>query len=89
MIVDQCVDNCSFPSGHGSLGFWVTALAFLAPPRWRKAALTAALAFGVVVGVVRIAQGGHFLSDVVFSAILVIAINIWFKRLLLPENPSL
>ncbi len=39
------------------------------PPRRRG--LGAALAFGGLVGLVRIAQGGHFLSDVVFAGLLV------------------
>ncbi|MGE5517706.1 MAG: phosphatase PAP2 family protein [Bacteroidota bacterium] len=71
----QCDENCSFASGHGALGFWPVALALLARGRWRRPAVAAALAFGAVVGGVRIAQGGHFLSDVVASAIITIGIS--------------
>lgn len=71
----QCDENCSFASGHGALGFWPVALALLARGRWRRPALAAALVFGAVVGGVRIAQGGHFLSDVVASAIITIGIS--------------
>lgn len=85
MMTDQCAANCSFSSGHGALGFWVIAFALLAPPRWRPLAVAAALAFGTMVGVVRIAQGGHFLSDVVFSAILVVGLTAWLKRALIRE----
>lgn len=87
----QCDDNCSFASGHGALGFWPVALAFLAPRRWRRPALAAALAFGVMVGSVRIMQGGHFLSDVVAAALITIGINaLLYKRLVAPEKqPSL
>lgn len=38
MIVDQCVSNCSFTSGHGALGFWAVAFAFLVPKRHRAEA---------------------------------------------------
>ncbi|SDH11771.1 phosphatase PAP2 family protein [Roseospirillum parvum] len=74
-IADACDKNCSFVSGHGALGFWVTAFAFLAPPPWRGRALAAALVFGAAVGLVRMAQGGHFFSDVVFAGIITVWIN--------------
>lgn len=87
----QCDDNCSFASGHGALGFWPVGLALLAPRRWRRAALTAAFSFGVMVGTVRIIQGGHFLSDVVAAAFITIGINaLLYQRLVAPEKrPSL
>ena len=83
---DQCASNCSFSSGHGALGFWPVALALLAPPRRRPAVIAAALAFGTAVGVMRIAQGGHFLSDVVFSALLTISVAEVLARRLLPKK---
>lgn len=86
MISDQCQTNCSFTSGHGALGFWVVALALLAPPAWRNRAVGAALAFGAAVGFVRIAQGGHFFSDVVFSALITVGIAWGLKRLLLGSS---
>ena len=85
MMADQCSSNCSFSSGHGALGFWVIAFALLAPPRWRPLAIAAALAFGVMVGYVRIAQGGHFLSDVVVSALVVVSLTLWLKRVLVKD----
>jgi lipid A 4'-phosphatase len=71
----QCPSNCSFPSGHAALGFWTVAFALLVPRRHRRPAMAAALAFGALVGLVRIAQGGHFLSDVAFSGVIVTAIT--------------
>jgi lipid A 4'-phosphatase len=85
---DQCPDNCSFASGHGALGFWPVALALLAPPPWRRPALAAALAFGGVVGFVRIAQGGHFLSDVVAAAIITIGISLGLYRWFIARSQS-
>lgn len=88
VMTDQCDHNCSFSSGHGALGFWPVALALLAPPAWRPFAVLATLAFGAMVGFVRIAQGGHFLSDVVFSAIVTVAIIRWLHKWLIPTTPS-
>ena len=68
----ECSRNCSFVSGHAALGFSLVAFAFLlqpGPPRRRG--IGAALALGGLVGLARIAQGAHFLSDVVFAGLLV------------------
>lgn len=69
-----CPKNCSFPSGHASLGFWMAAPAMLAPRRRRKFTLPAAIGFGALVGIVRMAQGGHFLSDVVYAGLITVGI---------------
>jgi len=83
VLSDQCAGNCSFSSGHGALGFWPVAVALLAPSAWRGYAIAAALVFGAMVGFVRIAQGGHFFSDTVFSAVIVISVNLWLYRRLI------
>ena len=89
-ITDGCARNCSFPSGHAALGFWLVAVALLAPPRWRPWAIGAAALAGALVGLVRIAQGGHFLSDVVFSAIITISISLWlYRRIMAPAEVGL
>jgi len=67
---DQCAKNCSFVSGHASVGFFFLALAF-AWPRRRRLWLATGAALGLGIGFIRILQGGHFLSDVVFSGIVV------------------
>ncbi|HWG78126.1 MAG TPA: phosphatase PAP2 family protein [Stellaceae bacterium] len=69
---DQCARNCSFPAGHPAIGFYLVSFAFLVRnPRRRRVAEGAAIAAGALIGLTRIAQGGHFLSDVVFSGLLV------------------
>jgi lipid A 4'-phosphatase len=87
MMTDQCASNCSFSSGHASLGFWATALALLVPPPHRTWAMAGALTFGTLVGLSRIAVGGHFLSDTVFSGIFVITINLVLYRWMVGETP--
>jgi lipid A 4'-phosphatase len=68
----ECATNCSFVSGHAALGFSLVAFAFLLPAGSRRRAVsTTALAVGAVIGLGRIIQGAHFLSDVVFAGLLV------------------
>jgi undecaprenyl-diphosphatase len=69
---DQCARNCSFPAGHPAIGFYLVSFAFLVgDPRRRRVAEGVAIAAGTLIGLARMAQGGHFLSDVVFSGLLV------------------
>jgi lipid A 4'-phosphatase len=66
-----CDSNCSFIAGEPSGAFWTVAAAAVAPPQWRLLAYGAAIAFGMAVGVLRIAAGGHFFTDVVFAGVTV------------------
>lgn len=60
----QCHRNCSFISGHAALAFYFIALAWaLGKPRLLYVGIT----LGLIVGFIRIIQGGHFLSDVTFA----------------------
>jgi lipid A 4'-phosphatase len=72
----ECERNCAFVSGHAALGFSLVAFGFLlAPGRSRNRGVAAALGFGAFVGFGRIAQGAHFLSDVVYAGLLVFGIT--------------
>ena len=68
IITDQCDRNCSFVCGDAAFVFWVVAFAYVAPPPRRRMIAIAALALGTADGALRMAQGGHFLSDVLFAA---------------------
>lgn len=73
LMSDQCARNCSFVSGEAAAAFSLVALGLALPrrSRVRPAALVAAgLAFGAAAGFVRIMQGGHFLSDVVYAGLI-------------------
>lgn len=68
---DESSPGNSFPSGHASMGFYFFTLYFLS--RGRKKNLSPwiflfSLSFGILMGAVRMAQGGHFVSDVLWSA---------------------
>lgn len=60
----ECRKNCSFVSGHASIGFYAMALFWVTR---RRAWLISGISLGAAIGFTRIIQGGHFLSDVVFS----------------------
>ena len=72
----SCDSNCSFIAGEPSGAFWTVAAAAVAPPQWRILAYGAAIAFGAGIGVLRIAAGGHFFTDVVFAGVIVYLV-IW------------
>lgn len=73
VISDQCERNCSFVAGHPSVGFYFLAFALMARRR-RRQIYGGAIIFGAAIGFGRIAQGAHFLSDVVFSGIVVFVV---------------
>ena len=73
---DQCLRNCSFVSGHAAIAFWLTAYAFIFSEPCRKYIFLIGIIFGVSMGLFRIMEGAHFVSDVVFSALIVISINL-------------
>ena len=62
-----CRSNCSFVSGHAAMGFALMSVGMFGIPRRRKFWMKAGLVAGFGIGLVRIAQGGHFLSDIVFA----------------------
>ena len=72
----DCPDNCSFVAGEASGGFWTLAPAALTPPQWRAFAYAGAIVFGAALGVLRMAAGGHFFTDVVFAGALMYVL-IW------------
>ena len=67
-ISDACTSNCSFVSGDAAVGFSLIVLYFVSN---NLKYVYLSIIFGLLFGMVRIAEGGHFLSDVIFSAIIV------------------
>ncbi|MDR2401683.1 MAG: phosphatase PAP2 family protein [Deferribacteraceae bacterium] len=71
----------SFVSGHAAFGFYWLSLAFPMKNRAnRRKYLSAGICLGAGIGLVRIMQGKHFLSDVVFSFFFIYmsAAILWF-----------
>lgn len=66
--------NSSFPSGHAAVAFYLITPAFLVAQEHRRLArglMTLGLLYGLWMGGIRVIQGGHFLSDVVWSGAIV------------------
>jgi lipid A 4'-phosphatase len=78
----DCPKNCSFVAGEPSGAFWTLAPAAMLPPPWRALGTAAALTFGAAIGLLRIASGGHFVTDVVFAGVLTFLV-IWLTHGLL------
>jgi lipid A 4'-phosphatase len=66
------LDN-SFPSGHASVGFYLF-LPIYTLTREKKYLLFSILT-GALVGIVRILQGGHYFTDVLFAGVIVFAVH--------------
>ncbi len=67
--VRQCERNCSFISGEASAMFASFFAVALIIPQWSRTILIVGTMAGLTAGVIRMAQGAHFLSDVVFAGI--------------------
>ncbi|MFZ4551574.1 MAG: phosphatase PAP2 family protein [Aquabacterium sp.] len=59
--------NRSFVSSHAAAGFALMSLGLTCGPLWRRRWLLIGIVTGGVVGLGRIMQGGHFLSDIIFA----------------------
>ena len=90
VITNQCEKNCSFSSGHAAMGFYFSAIAYIASTLYFTRIYLLGIAFGASVGLSRIIMGGHFASDVVTSALIVLLLNhlifIWWKKKTLTSN---
>jgi len=65
----------SFSSGEAAATAWLVGLALLAPPRaWRMPAVIAASLYCVMISGLRIVFGAHWLSDVVASLVIMLAL---------------
>jgi lipid A 4'-phosphatase len=89
-ISGQCTKACSFVSGETSALFTCATLAllFIVPElarKWRRTAVWVIFALAAFGSALRITVGAHFLSDVVFSAIMSSALVLVFA--LRPSAP--
>ena len=75
----------SFPCGHAAAGFFLIAPYFALRhrrPGVARTFLTVGICYGSLMGMGRIAQGGHFLSDVIGSGVIVYAVGLSLSNLL-------
>jgi lipid A 4'-phosphatase len=83
-----CQKNCSFVSGEAATGFWMVAPASVLPPPWRGPATFAAFVFGVGASLLRLAFGGHYLSDVLLGALITLIVIEVVRRVIWPLGGS-
>jgi lipid A 4'-phosphatase len=69
LIARQCKRNCSFISGEAASTYVTLYAAAAVVPQWSGALIVAGTVAGLATGLVRMSQGGHFLSDVVFAGV--------------------
>ncbi len=81
-----CNKNCSFVSGEASTGFWMVAPASLLPPPVRGPAIVGAFAFGIATSILRMAFGGHYLSDVILGGLVTLIVVEIARKLIWPRG---
>jgi len=79
----ECKKNCSFVCGHASVGFLFISLWFLYR---RKIFIYGTLLYGSLIGFARIVQGGHFLSDVIFSFFIMYGTAYFLYKVMFPKE---
>ena len=72
----DCPKNCSFVAGEPSGAFWTLAPAARGAAAVAGARLCGGARFGAAVGVLRMAAGAHFFTDVVFAGVFTFLV-IW------------
>ena len=71
-----CDSNCSFVSGHAATGFAVLALGLFSARSARRRWFVVAACSGLLIGMGRMLQGSHFLSDILFAGWLMWAVTV-------------
>lgn len=87
VMTDQCNNNCSFVSGHVACGFFLVSLMLIDR---RRRVLWGALgvAAGLTIGFARMADGAHWLSDVLWAGPITLVTSWIVWKLLLRAYPS-
>lgn len=85
---DQCASNCSFVSGEASAMFMIFAALALVAHNYRKIFLIFVLAAGGFVSLMRVGQGGHFITDCLVAGglMMIVACGIYWLMYLRQAN---
>jgi membrane-associated PAP2 superfamily phosphatase len=70
LSINKTSGGKSFPSGHATMGFYFVGTFFILRRHRRRLSelmLEGGIVLGMAMGVARMAQGSHFLTDVIFS----------------------
>lgn len=80
--VGECRRNCSFVSGEAASMFAIAFAGAMVWPQVRLTMLAGGVIAGLAAGLVRVSQGAHFLSDIVFAGVFM-ALSISLVHILL------
>jgi lipid A 4'-phosphatase len=69
VIAGQCPRSCSFVSGEASSSYVIFYAAAVVAPQFAPILIGVGTIAGFLTGLIRMGQGAHFLSDVVFAGI--------------------
>lgn len=86
-ISSYCETNCSFVSGEASAGFWLLALVFYLPKRFRPFYVVVATLVACAISLLRVAFGAHYVSDVTIAAVLTLSC-LYFTWMFLHSGPG-
>jgi lipid A 4'-phosphatase len=86
VISRQCPRNCSFVSGEAASTYSVFYAGAALVPQWSLALIVIGTLGGLATGLVRMAQGAHFLSDVIFAGVFMALTVLVMRRLILRER---
>jgi lipid A 4'-phosphatase len=78
----ECQRACSFVSGEAASTFVAFYAAALVIPRWSLLLVAAGTVGGLATGLIRVSQGAHFLSDVIFAGVFMAATVLIVHRLM-------
>jgi lipid A 4'-phosphatase len=65
----QCPRNCSFVGGEAASIFLPFYAAAFVVPQWSAVLVAVGTLLGLATGAVRMSQGAHFLSDIIFAGV--------------------
>jgi lipid A 4'-phosphatase len=83
---NQCPRNCSFVSGEAASTYVVFYAAAALFPQQATALILAGTLGGLATGLVRMSQGAHFLSDVVFAGVFMALTVLLLRWLILRDH---
>ena len=87
VMTDQCNNNCSFVSGHVACGIFLASMMLVHRNR-RIAWGIAGVASGLAIGFARMADGAHWLSDVLWASPITLVCSWLVWKLLLRLYPD-
>ena len=87
VMTDQCNNNCSFVSGHVACGIFLASM-MLVDRKRRIAWGAAGIAAGLTIGFARMADGAHWLSDVLWASPVTLVTSWLVWKMLLRLYPE-